>query len=486
MPHASRASFAPDDPITRADPRGGHALLEAARSLAKGETLRASLLFEMGQAGLMPGAVAGPNQALAQSAAPTPDPIRDFAAYLAEYPKGPDRRRARFHLGEAQLAAGQPLPARLTWTDLAAEIAKAPPDPESADLRALALYQVSRTYGIPTPADDASLNLGVAALRRFLADFPGHPRAPRAAFEIGAAYLHRGRGEPAIEALTAFLKGDGYRVATDEARREVADLTMTATFRVAQTLQSQGRFDRAIEAYRAYLAKFPDGPSSANAQRAILAAELQIAAEALSREKFAEARAAWAGFVARNPLDARVPQVLYDSAESLASEKKWDEAVLAWDFPRRQVPRERARRPRPVRRRLRVRGREGRPGRRDRAVPQDRPARLEGPGRPARRRDGGEGPRPSSPPGRSARARRPSSGITTRGTSRTLTFAAYKLNAEAYFRKKHRPRRRPVRSTSAWSPPTPSGPPRCKGLRASSSRSPRPTTSRSPCPASTW
>ena len=38
------------------------------------------------------------------------------------------------------------------------------------------------TYGIPNPPDDTSLNQGVAALRRFLAAFPAHPKAVRAAY----------------------------------------------------------------------------------------------------------------------------------------------------------------------------------------------------------------------------------------------------------------------------------------------------------------
>jgi len=328
----ARRLLKPDDPITPPDPAGAYSLLRLARDLAKGEALRASLLFAMARAGQETGVNPAPNQA--PNSGPAADPVRDFSAYLAEYPRGADRNLARFHLGEAQLARGQAVPARLTWTDLArdlaADLVKAP-NPGLAELRARSLYRVSRTFGIPEPGDDTSLNLGVAALRRFLADAPAHPMAPRAAYEIGASYLHRGQAEPAIEALTAFIKGEGYRAESDEARKDLADLSMTASFLVARTLQGQGRFDRAIEAYKGYLAKFPNGPESADSQRAILDVELAVAADALSREKYAEARAAWAGFVARNPLDDRVPQVLFDSAASLAAEKKWDEAVAAWD-----------------------------------------------------------------------------------------------------------------------------------------------------------
>ena len=45
--------------------------------------------------------------------------IQDFETYLKEYPKGADHDEARFHLGEAQLAAGQAVAARMTFTDIA-------------------------------------------------------------------------------------------------------------------------------------------------------------------------------------------------------------------------------------------------------------------------------------------------------------------------------------------------------------------------------
>ena len=82
--------------------------------------------------------------------------IADFQNYLNEYPKGADRTAARFGLGEAQLAAGQPLPARLTWTDLARDLEKTDTK-EAADTRARALYGIAKTYGIPSPPDDAQI-----------------------------------------------------------------------------------------------------------------------------------------------------------------------------------------------------------------------------------------------------------------------------------------------------------------------------------------
>ncbi len=332
----ARRLLAPDDPISKPDPNAGYVLLAKARELAKGDALRASLLFEMARAGQVPGAVIangpGPQRG---NPNPTINPIRDFQAYLQEYPKGADRFAARFHLGEGQLAMNQNVTARMTWTDLArdlaTEIAKRSSSKEQAELRARSLYQIAKTHGIPNPPDDTQLNLGVAALRRFLADAPADPKAVRASYEIGESYLNRNQGEAAIEALKGFLKGDNYRAETAEAKRDLNDLAMTATFQIARTLQGQGKFADAIAAYQGYVARYPNGPQSADAQRAILDTQLQIAAYAIALEKYAEARAAWQAFVAQNPLDGRVPQILFESGESFEREKKFDEAIAAWE-----------------------------------------------------------------------------------------------------------------------------------------------------------
>ena len=315
----ARRLLQPGDPVTPADPNGAYQLLVQARGLAKGEALRARLLFAMGRASLAAGDY---NRALG-----------DFQNYLKDYPQGPERSAARYHLGESQWHANQNLAARLTWSDLARDLGKVKPPlaPNEDELRAKALYQVAYTYGIPGPPDDTQLNLGVAALRRFLAAYPAHPWAVKATYEIGASYLARGKSQEALDAFSSFLKGDGFRAETDEAKRDLAQLSMTATFQVGQVLQGQEKFAEAVAAWRGYLAKFPDGPQSADAQRAILDTELLSAADLLRRERYAEARAAWQAFAARNPLDPRVPQVLYQAGESFTLEKKFDQAIAAWE-----------------------------------------------------------------------------------------------------------------------------------------------------------
>lgn len=314
----ARRLLKPDDPVTPADPNGAYDLLVQARGLAKSESLRASLLLTMARA--------------SQAAGNPPRTIQDLQLYLKESPKGEGRAEARYRLGEAQLQAGQTLPARLTWADLARELAAGgkPLSKGDDDYRARALYGIAMTHGVLTPQNDSSLSLGVAALKRFLAEYPSHPLAVEAAYQVGAAYLARGKGQEALEAFKAFLNEESYRAESDEAKRTLARLLMSATYQVGQVLQGQEKFDEAIAAWRGYLAKFPDGPQSADAQRAILDTQLLTAGEHLRHNRYSEARTAWRAFATGNPLDPRVPQLLYQIGESSVAEKRYDDAIAAW------------------------------------------------------------------------------------------------------------------------------------------------------------
>ena len=322
----ARQLLEPNDPLVPADPNAAYELLTQARDLAESPALRAQLLFAMGRASLT---VSNPSRA-----------IDLFQEYLKEYPKSPDRFAVRLQLGEAQRRTNQFLPARLTWTDLAREIALLKPAELSKDVAAIqaeALYEIASTYGIPNPPDDTTLNLGVASLRRFLAAFPAHDKAVRAhssIFPMADSYRARGKSAEALEAFTLFIKDEGFKVETEPALRDWAELVMSASFQVGQILQGQQtNFGPAIAAWKAYLAKFePNGPQSADAVSVrYLDTQLLIAADHLTREHFPEARTAWSDFVAQNPLDGRVPAILFQVGDSFVTEKKFDQAITAWE-----------------------------------------------------------------------------------------------------------------------------------------------------------
>ena len=242
--------------------------------------------------------------------------------------------------------------------------------------------------------------------------------------------------QEAIEALNSFLKEEGFRAETDEAKRDLAQLSMTATFQVGQILQGQQKFAEAIAAWKGYLAKYPNGPQSADAQRAILDTQLLIAADHAQREQYAEARAAWQTFVAQNPLDGRVPQLLFEIGESFQTEKKYDEAIAAWGpliskFPQSE-PAAHAQFPIASI----FENEKGDPGRRHRAVQEDRQS-SPGKAQAAQRVAVMESKALTVVTPRTFRSGETAHlKITTRNLEK-LTFTAYKLNAEAYFRKKH-------------------------------------------------
>ena len=316
----ARRLLEPGDPLVAADPNGAYELLVQARELAESQPLRAGLLFAMGRASIAAG-----NHARA---------IENFELYVREYPAGVDQLMVRFLLGDSEQKSNRPLLARRTWTDLAREIERIPAAQLTQPVRAIradSLFAIASTYAIPNPPDDTSLNRGVAALRRFLSEYPGHPKAVRAAHQIAVSYQARGKSSEALEAFTQFLRQELAQPESAEARRDWALLAMDASFKIGAILQGQQKFAEAIAAWKGYLAKFPNGPQSADAQRAILDTQILIAADHLARSRFAAARTAWTDFIGQNPLDARVPELLFQVGQSFVLEKEYDKAIAAWE-----------------------------------------------------------------------------------------------------------------------------------------------------------
>jgi uncharacterized protein YfaS (alpha-2-macroglobulin family)/TolA-binding protein len=152
-----------------------------------------------------------------------------------------------------------------------------------------------------------------------------------AAHDLGASFRARGKSDEALAAFRQFLEQDGFKVETDQAKRDWAERAMAVSFQSAEILQGQHKFTEAIAAWKGYLTRFPNGPQSANAQMAILDTQLLIAADDLARKQYTKARAGWTEFVTQNPLEARVPQVLFQLGESFVTEGQFDQAIAAWE-----------------------------------------------------------------------------------------------------------------------------------------------------------
>ena len=105
---------------------------------------------------------------------------------------------------------------------------------------------------------------------------------------------------------------------------------MTATFQVGQVLQGQG-FAEAIAAFQGYLARYPDGPQSADAQRADPRHRTAHRRGAPPARAVRRGPHRLAGVRAQNPLDPRCPRSSSGSARASPTEKKFDEAIAAWE-----------------------------------------------------------------------------------------------------------------------------------------------------------
>jgi hypothetical protein len=79
----------------------------------------------------------------------------------------------------------------------------------SRGLVAEATYQIAHTHGIPAPPTVGELELGVAALEKFVKTFPKHELAPQAEFEIAQSYAQHGRFEQTVATLRTQI--DAYR-----------------------------------------------------------------------------------------------------------------------------------------------------------------------------------------------------------------------------------------------------------------------------------
>ncbi len=217
---------------------------------------------------------------------------------------------ATFQLGRAQLAAGQPAEARKTWQDfLTSEAAQE----AGGKLIAEATYLLAHTYGVPAPATVGDLELGVAALEKFVKAFPKHELAPQAEFEIAQSYSQHGRFEQTVATLKKLIENPDY----SKAKQVPAAWNL-----LGQSYAAQKKFTEAIDAWHAFLDKFPTDPGWSAVQRVIVDTEYAMAEEERTRENYAAARKLWETFLNKYPLDGRAAYILL-----LFGQMEFDEAA---------------------------------------------------------------------------------------------------------------------------------------------------------------
>lgn len=214
-----------------------------------------------------------------------------------------------------------------------------------AEMRGEALYRAGAAHGAAGRAD-----LRIGGFRRFLEEFPRHPRAAEAAFGIGEAHAEAGRLAEAKQAWEDFLARPkptteglaGTSLDAAAALETDARLRMRAHFRIAESLFEMGRYEEAGRAFGAYAALFPTGPDWAGAQEGVVRAAYEVGADLLRRREYAAARDAWTRFLEEHPLHAWAQDIYYAIGELHALEAReiedardaaphWAAAIAHWD-----------------------------------------------------------------------------------------------------------------------------------------------------------
>ncbi|MFO1523082.1 MAG: MG2 domain-containing protein [Kiritimatiellia bacterium] len=270
-------------------------------------------------------------------------------------PAGRHIAEARFHLAEAQIQAGNAAAGRMELEDLLKlnpeGTAALTPEihwlmvkshvvqPEEAGgsnrnaLMATNSYTpgqtIGNTGGLPTEnvrlyaLRDGDLDAAVKACRDYLAAHPEGSRAVRAAWMIAEVLESAGRAEDAIAAYRDVIAGKGFRLPEVGAEQKydeeirafpathLANLKMRAVFRVGEILGRQKKHEQAIAAWQGYVKDYPNGPQWAESQNAIINAEFQMGMDALAGGDEAAALQRFEAFLNAHPLDERSPRILY-------------------------------------------------------------------------------------------------------------------------------------------------------------------------------
>jgi len=242
--------------------------------------------------------------------------VAAYRDFIQRFPEDAREITARLHLGECLMDSGNPAEARRVWEDLLAKYQDRP-SPETAT----AAFRLAETRGMPNPASDEELSLGIAALRQFLEKFPQDERVGQAYLIMARGNIARQRWNDAVAVLEEFLS---------DARAEKAKERADAMYLLAEVYRQQQRFQDAIGLWRKFVQEFPTHPSWNDAQTQIIETEFAAAYDKFAREEYDAARQAWEAFLQLHPLDGRASKILYLFGEMNARQKNWEAAISDW------------------------------------------------------------------------------------------------------------------------------------------------------------
>ncbi len=277
-------------------------------------------------------------------AGPVGSPER-FRGQLRENPPpaGAHWKEARFHLVEVQLAqagqqiqivAGRKHQALQVQPDATPHLPKLQMARQNAEdlltllgkaddaLRSDTGWLLVRSYNLPHPAA-GELDRGIQQARDFLKLHPKHPRATDTSRLIALTFRNVGRTDDAIaayadfarEANFTFVPEDGEpdpAIKTGRSCKDTFDAwTREAVFAIGQLRFEQKQYDAAIQQWREYIARFPNGAQWSDCQSGIINAQFQVGLDAVEAKDYGRAREHFDQFLKDHPLDGRARQILF-------------------------------------------------------------------------------------------------------------------------------------------------------------------------------
>jgi alpha-2-macroglobulin len=298
----------------------GDALFHPAKSSDKPDYAAALRYFEEAlKVGLLPDARATTQFRAARCRQELKEHARaaeEFTAFATDHPDNPLAIEATFRAGQCLLAAGKSVEARRAWYGLL----DTHPDSPSEWI-AEAMFHLSRTWGLPEPASDADLELGVETLELFLTRFPAHERAAQARLDIAVSYLARKRDEDGVRQLTQLLADPQHQAdqAIPQARRLLG-----------QAYRDRREFAEAIQVWREYLVQHPADPQWSDVQQRVVDAEYLLALDKYRAKDYPAASQLLAEFLAKYPLDHRCAGILVLVGRMKYEQQQWNEAIADW------------------------------------------------------------------------------------------------------------------------------------------------------------
>jgi len=243
------------------------------------------------------------------------DEEKVLVAFKARHPTSTSLDEVEYRIAQARLKAGRQAEARKSFRDFLRLHPKSVRVPN-------ARYGIALTYNMPEPRSDTELALGIKALEEFLAGAPTHEMAPKARFEIGRAYRHRGRLDEAVGAFKAFLSA--------YSENNTAEQLPDVRFQLAACFKGQKKFPAALAAYKDFLQKHPAHELWDDAQLQIVLTEFEWGLTLLGEKSHDEARNRFLDFVRDYPLDQRTPQAYFVLGALEVDRKDFPAAIREW------------------------------------------------------------------------------------------------------------------------------------------------------------